>query len=46
LNNASYWIAAEEFLATNGDLRAPLHATVEHHLSVDPGQTIELVTQE
>ena len=46
LNNASYWIAAEEFLADNGDLRAPLHVTVEHHLSVDPGQTIELVTQE
>lgn len=43
LNNASYWIAAEEYLSTRGDLRAPLHVTVEHHLSVDPGQQIELV---
>ena len=46
LNNASYWIAAEEYLAGHGGLRAPLHVAVEHHLSVEPGQTIELVTQE
>jgi acyl-ACP thioesterase len=43
LNNASYWIAAEEYLSTRSDLRAPLHVTVEHHLSVEPGQLIELV---
>ena len=46
LNNASYWIAAEEYLSAHGDLRAPVHVTVEHHLSVDPGQGIDIVTQE
>jgi len=46
LNNASYWIAAEEYLAQQPQLRAPLHVTVEHHLSVEPGQAIELVTHE
>lgn len=46
LNNASYWIPAEEHLASHGDLRAPLHVTVEHHLSVEPGQPIEIVTQQ
>ena len=46
LNNASYWIVAEEYLARHGQHRAPLHVTVEHHLSIDPGQTIEIVTHE
>lgn len=46
LNNASYWIAAEEYLSRHGNLRAPMHVTVEHHLSVEPGQEIQLVTHE
>ena len=45
MNNASYWIAAEEYLSKHGELRAPMHAVVEHHLSVDPGNDIRLVTQ-
>jgi acyl-ACP thioesterase len=46
MNNASYWIAAEEYLSQHGELRAPMHAVVEHHLSVDPGNTIRIVTQD
>jgi acyl-ACP thioesterase len=45
MNNASYWIAAEEYLSKHGELRAPMHTVVEHHLSVDPGNDIRLVTQ-
>jgi acyl-ACP thioesterase len=26
MNNASYWIAAEEYLSKHGELRAPMHA--------------------
>jgi acyl-ACP thioesterase len=45
MNNASYWIAAEEYLSKHGELQAPMHAVVEHHLSVDPGNDIRIVTQ-
>lgn len=37
LNNAVYWEPLEQFLGANRDRRAPLHATVEHHRSVEPG---------
>lgn len=37
LNNAVYWEPLEQYLGTNRDRRAPLHATVEHHRSVEPG---------
>ena len=40
MNNAAYWVAAEEYLASNRTLRAPFHATVEHHLSIDPGDEV------
>ena len=47
MNNASYWIALEEYLSTHSDARrAPLHATVEHHLAVDPGDQVRIVTQD
>jgi acyl-ACP thioesterase len=47
MNNASYWIALEEYLSTHSDARrAPLHATVEHHLAVDPGDEVRIVTQD
>ena len=46
LNNASYWIALEEYLSTRGSRRAPLHATVEHHLAIDPGNKVRIVTDE
>ena len=44
MNNAAYWIAAEEFLATHRSLRPPMHATVEHHLPVDPGDEVVIET--
>lgn len=44
MNNAAYWIAAEEHLAADPDLRPPLHATVEHHLPVDPGDEVGIET--
>lgn len=43
LNNAVYWEPLEQYLGTHRDRRAPLHATVEHHRSVEPGA--ELVVQ-
>lgn len=46
LNNASYWIALEEYLSTHGSRRAPLHATVEHHLAIDPGNRVRIFTDE
>jgi acyl-ACP thioesterase len=47
MNNASYWIALEEYLSTHSDARrAPLHVTVEHHLAVDPGDEVRIVTQD
>jgi acyl-ACP thioesterase len=46
LNNASYWIALEEYLSKHSGKRAPLHAVVEHHLPIDPGQHVQIVTQE
>ena len=46
LNNASYWIALEEYLSTHGSRRAPLHATVEHHLAIDPGNKVRIFTDE
>lgn len=36
LNNAVYWEPLEEYLAAHRDRRAPLHAVVEHHASVEP----------
>jgi len=46
LNNASYWIALEEYLSTRSSRRAPLHATVEHHLAIDPGDKVRIFTDE
>ncbi|MHB1089818.1 MAG: acyl-[acyl-carrier-protein] thioesterase [Ilumatobacteraceae bacterium] len=46
LNNASYWIALEEYLSTHSSRRAPLHATVEHHLAIDPGNQVRIFTDE
>lgn len=46
LNNASYWIALEEYLSTHGSRRAPLHATVEHHLAIDPGNQVRIFIDE
>lgn len=46
LNNASYWIALEEYLSTHGSRRAPLHATVEHHLAIDPDNGVRIFTDE
>ena len=40
LNNAVYWEPLEEYLGAHRDRRAPLHATVEHHRSVEPGAVI------
>jgi acyl-ACP thioesterase len=38
MNNAAYWVIAEEFLAAHRDVRAPLRAVVEHVVQVEPGQ--------
>lgn len=46
LNNAAYWIALEEYLSTRGSRRAPLQATVEHHLAIDPGDRVRIFTDE
>ena len=46
LNNAVYWEALEEYLAMHRDRRAPMHATVEHHVSVEPGANLRVVVHE
>jgi acyl-ACP thioesterase len=46
MNNANYWIAAEEYLASHRELRAPMHVTVEHHLPIEPHHRVSLLTDE
>lgn len=46
LNNAVYWEALEEYLASHREKRAPMHATVEHHASVDPGADVRVQVHE
>ncbi len=46
LNNAVYWESLEEYLANHRDRRAPLHATVEHHRSVEQGALLTVATYE
>jgi acyl-ACP thioesterase len=46
MNNANYWIAAEEYLASHRELRAPMHVTVEHHLPIEPHHRVNLLTDE
>ena len=46
MNNAAYWIAVEEYLSRHGSRRAPLHATVEHHLAIDPDQLVRIFEDE
>ena len=45
LNNAAYWEVLEEYLGANSGKRAPLRATVEHHGAIDPGDKVQIVTQ-
>ena len=45
LNNAAYWEVLEEYLGANSGQRAPLKATVEHHGAIDPGNKVQIVTQ-
>jgi acyl-ACP thioesterase len=46
LNNAVYWEPLEEYLGSHRERRAPLHAVVEHHRSVEPGATLTLSVHE
>jgi len=46
LNNAVYWEPLEEYLGGHRERRAPLHATVEHHRSVEPGASLTISTYE
>ena len=43
VNNAAYWEPVEEVLAEQRDLRAPLHAEVEHPTAVERGAQVEVV---
>jgi acyl-ACP thioesterase len=42
VNNAAYWEPVEEVLAGQRDLRAPLHAEVEHPTAVERGAQVEV----
>lgn len=46
LNNAVYWEVLEEYLGAQTRKLAGLHATVEHHGAIDPGDSVRIVTQE
>lgn len=46
LNNAVYWEPLEEYLGGHRERRAPLHATVEHHRSVEPGAAVTVLVHE
>jgi len=42
MNNAVYWEAVVEELAAAGGPALPLHATVEHHAAIAPGQEVRI----
>jgi acyl-ACP thioesterase len=46
MNNAVYWIAAEEYLSQHNTLRSPVHVVVEHHHAIEPENTVSIVTQQ
>lgn len=46
VNNANYWIAAEEFLSAHRDVRSHLHVVVEHHLPIEPEHQVGLLIEE
>jgi acyl-ACP thioesterase len=46
VNNAAYWEAVEEALASRRALRAPLRAEVEHRTAVERGASVELVAED
>ena len=45
VNNAAYWEAVEEVLASHRDRRAPLRAELEHRSAIERGTEVELVTE-
>ena len=46
LNNAVYWEPLEEYLGGHRGRRAPMHAVVEHHRSVEPGAELNIAIHE
>jgi acyl-ACP thioesterase len=46
MNNAVYWEAVVEELAVAGGPALPLHATVEHHAAIAPGQEVRIARLE
>jgi acyl-ACP thioesterase len=46
MNNAVYWAAVEEELRRRRDLRAPLRAEVEFRAAIEPGDDVNIVTQD
>ena len=44
VNNAAYWLPAEEHLAGRTDLQAPLRAEIEYREGVVRGEDVTLVT--
>jgi acyl-ACP thioesterase len=46
MNNAVYWATVEEELRRRRDLRAPLGAEVEFRLAIEPGDEVDIVTQD
>jgi acyl-ACP thioesterase len=46
MNNAVYWATVEEELRRRRDLRAPLGAEVEFRVAIEPGDEVEIVTQD
>jgi acyl-ACP thioesterase len=45
MNNANYWIAAEEHLAAHREIRVPFHVTVEHHVAIEPTNEVGIFTE-
>jgi acyl-ACP thioesterase len=46
MNNAVYWAAVEEELRRRRDVRAPMRAELEFRTAVEPGDAVELVTDD
>ena len=42
MNNANYWVPVEEELSRRRDLRAPMHAEVEHREAIEPGAVVDV----
>ena len=46
MNNAAFWEPVEDWLARHPGPRTPMHATLEHHGEVRPGDAVQILAED